>query len=336
MQSNVRSGGSSLKRLHLSFATAIAVLVCFAVVSALLIVIDGTNRQDPMHAATATTTDIGYTAADIRTLQHTLADSDIRAHAVHVWDVNREQTLYQKNATAQLPLASITKLMTALAASQSLSDNEAVTVTLDAIETEGYSTLRAGEQWHWSDLLDYTLVRSSNDGAEALAAAAVEAGNVPGSNAPQYRTFTDRMNTHAQRLGMHQTYFMNETGLDTNESVSGAYGSARDVSVLLSHLVQQHPHLIDVTRKQHISRTSLAAREHSATNTNEIIGTIPGLLASKTGYTDLAGGNLTVAFDLGINHPIVVTVLGSTRSDRFSDVATIVEAARASLVAHSY
>ena len=61
------------------------------------------------------------------------------------------------------------------------------------------------------------------------------------------------------------------------------------------------------------------------------MGNIAGVLASKTGYTTLAGGNLVVAFDAGLNHPVIVAVLGSSYNGRFSDVTTLIEAAKAAL-----
>ena len=64
-------------------------------------------------------------------------------------------------------------------------------------------------------------------------------------------------------------------------------------------------------------------------NTDPIIGTVPRLLLSKTGYTDLAGGNLVLVFDAGIRHPIAIVVLGSSLKARFTDGATLVAAALA-------
>ncbi len=63
-------------------------------------------------------------------------------------------------------------------------------------------------------------------------------------------------------------------------------------------------------------------------NTNEVVQNIDGLIASKTGYTDLSGGNLVVAFDAGLNHPIIVTVLGSSQEGRFSDTLKLINEAR--------
>jgi D-alanyl-D-alanine carboxypeptidase len=53
---------------------------------------------------------------------------------------------------------------------------------------------------------------------------------------------------------------------------------------------------------------------------------MPGLLLSKTGYTDLAGGNLVIVFDVGIGHPVAIVVLGSTRDARFTDVEKLMHA----------
>jgi D-alanyl-D-alanine carboxypeptidase len=58
-------------------------------------------------------------------------------------------------------------------------------------------------------------------------------------------------------------------------------------------------------------------------NTNVSINQISGLLASKTGFTNLAGGNLAVVFDAGFMHPVVIVVLGSTVDGRFSDVVNL-------------
>jgi D-alanyl-D-alanine carboxypeptidase len=67
-------------------------------------------------------------------------------------------------------------------------------------------------------------------------------------------------------------------------------------------------------------------KRFSVKNTAPIVSTIPGLLLSKTGYTELADGNLVLVFDVGIRHPIAVVVLGSTLQARFTDSASLVAA----------
>ena len=61
-------------------------------------------------------------------------------------------------------------------------------------------------------------------------------------------------------------------------------------------------------------------------STNAFIDKIPNVIASKTGYTDLAGGNLVVAFDAGLNRPIIISVLGSSQEGRFADALKLIDA----------
>ncbi|MFI5205966.1 MAG: hypothetical protein ACHQVK_03420 [Candidatus Paceibacterales bacterium] len=139
--------------------------------------------------------------------------------------------------------------------------------------------------------------------------------------------FIKQMNAEAQRIGLKETYFINESGLDEG-SVSGGYGSAIDVSKMMQYILANKPEIVEDTKYPSVDIKSLNAT-HTAKNTNTDIGAIPGLLASKTGYTTLAGGNLVVAFDASIGRPIIVVVLGSTESGRFEDVSNLVKASLA-------
>jgi D-alanyl-D-alanine carboxypeptidase len=195
--------------------------------------------------------------------------------------------------------------------------------------------LFGNERWKLKDLLDLTLLESSNDGANAIAdnagrislamasgqTAAVSA-TVPDqvSTEQARQQFVDEMNKKAAEIGLTQTYFLNPTGLDENASVSGGYGSAHDVAILFSNAITKYPELFGVTRYESRTLTSLSNLKHNVKNTNTFVGDLPSLLGSKTGYTDLAGGNLVIAFDAGPNHPIVVSVLGSTEKGRFEAV----------------
>ena len=252
------------------------------------------------------------------------ANIAVSARSVYVFDVNERKILYQKNQNQQLPLASITKLMTALVASEIVSKNGTVPISTAAILQDGDSGLLAGEKFTLAELLDLTLMSSSNDGAFAIASAA---GALISTNEPA-KNFVEAMNIRAKELGLLQTYFRNPTGLDVSENEAGAYGSARDIAVLMEYVVRNEPEILERTKDNTAFILNEAGVYHEATNTNEIVNNIPGIIGSKTGYTDLSGGNLAVAFDAGFDRPIVVVVLGSTRSQRFSDVLTLVDAAR--------
>jgi len=134
------------------------------------------------------------------------------------------------------------------------------------------------------------------------------------------------MNVKTEEMGLLRTYFFNESGLDVSEEVSGSYGTAKDVAQLLAFAIEYKPALLEATSRDRFSVSSLDNIDHMATNTNPIVGSIPGLFASKTGFTDLAGGNLMIAFDAGIMRPIVIAILGSSIDGRFEDMEKLVQA----------
>lgn len=248
--------------------------------------------------------------------------------AAYVFDVAEQKPLFSYNEETQLPLASLTKLMTAVTVSKYMDAGDTVTIDPRSLEKDGDSGLLAFEEWRLKDLLDYTLTVSSNDGAAALAAAAGTAKIVRdsvGAQTPE-QAFVDEMNALAKQIGLSQTYFVNETGLDSTTALSGGYGSARDTAHLLEYIIANNPSIMEATTYPSITVTSESNFIHTATNTDDAVPNIPELIASKTGYTDLAGGNLVIAFDAGVNHPIIVSVLGSTIDGRFSDVEQLVEA----------
>ena len=94
----------------------------------------------------------------------------------------------------------------------------------------------------------------------------------------------------------------------------------------MQYIYQTYPDLLEPTTEYSTAITSAQGYTHEAVNTNYYLSRIPGLIGSKTGYTDLAGGNLVVAFNAGLDRPVIVTVLGSTRHDRFTDVQKLVDA----------
>ena len=258
---------------------------------------------------------------------------NIEAKSAFVWDVAAQSPLYQKNADISLPLASLAKVMTVLTARTMASELQAVTIKLDDLSPEGDSKLKVASNWKMGDLIDYVLLVSSNDGAHALAASVVTSNisNLQStSTGVTHDEFIREMNTLAKKIGLTNSYFRNEHGLDTDKKESarptraGAYGSARDMALLFEYAIKNYPHLLEATRYQNLVLSDLDGDNYLAENTNEIINLIPSPIASKTGSTDLAGGNLVVAFDAGLGHPIVISILGSTEEGRFEDMLTLV------------
>jgi len=246
------------------------------------------------------------------------SDLDLVAEAAFVFDVRSGKVLFESNAAKQLPLASVTKLLTAVLVIENLDQEATITINEASIATEGDSGLYLGEEWLIKDLLELTLISSSNDGAVALAQEVEFATSL---------NFIHSMNIKAKQIGMTNSYFLNESGLDVSEELSGAYGSAEDVSILISYVYRNHPELLNMTTKESIRKISQSSLEHHYINTNPYLEASPGIIGGKTGFTDLAGGNLATVFDASVGRPVAVVVLGSDKDERFLDTISLSEAA---------
>ena len=255
-------------------------------------------------------------------------DLEVLAQSAIVIDIQTNEVLYQKSPDESLPLASITKLMTALVASEVVESGAVVPVTAKALDQAGDSGLQIGERFSYKSLSDLVLLTSSNDGAYALSA---YVGATLDTNSPE-TAFVKAMNVRAKELGLSQTEFRNPTGLDISETEAGAYGSARDVAELMRYILENSPELLEATTYIDTTVYSEDGALHKADNTNYVVDAIPNTIASKTGYTTLSGGNLVVAFNVGLNHPVIAVVLGSTHQGRFSDILKLVEATQGEII----
>ena len=245
----------------------------------------------------------------------------IQAKSFYVYDILAQKSIFNKDEHVQLPLASITKLMSGLVALDVMKEDTIITIKRDDILMEGDSGLAIGEKWKLKDLLDFSLITSSNDGMHAIAR------SLDYYVAVNNKDTIKLMNEKAKNLGLNDTIFVNETGLDIDTNMSGAYSSSYDIAKLLEDIIKNNPSLIIGTKNQAKTFVSESNIKHIALNTDSSINNIAGMIASKTGFTDLAGGNLAIAFDAGIMHPVIVVVLGSTTDGRFSDVEKFVNLA---------
>lgn len=267
----------------------------------------------------------GVTVIDIKT-PNAFEELDLEAKGAIVWDVINNRELFSKNSDLPLPLASLTKIMTVIITDRKLNDDQKIKITQKDLTPEGDSKLIVGDIWRTRDLRDFTLLTSSNDGAFALAAVAVAKGaDVSVPNFDTETEFVKEMNDTASIIGLSNSRFFNEHGLDKETDRGGAYGSARDMATLFEYTLRNYPEILEATRYKNLQFAS-AERVYSADNTNVLVDKIPNLIASKTGFTDLAGGNLVIAFNVGLNRPIIISVLGSTEKGRFTDVQKLVEA----------
>lgn len=297
----------------------------------------------PTQAGTSVNNNANEAKEEIRTAKivNPFDGLSLEARAVYVLELKTGSVLFAKNANKKLPLASVTKIMTTFVARDQFSPNVVVTITRDDLMADGDSGLHSGERWRLGDILDVMLIASSNDAAHAIAGFVGANGYPDETHADIARAnFVHMMNEKASELKLDQMQFFNESGLDVSFPHSsqlaqvsileqgGGYGSARNVADLFAELWKKYPETIEITAHKNARIISSDEIAHILPNTNEIVGNIPGLVASKTGFTNISGGNLAVIFDRGIGDPIVVVVLGSSYKGRFDDMQKLVDATR--------
>jgi D-alanyl-D-alanine carboxypeptidase len=248
----------------------------------------------------------------------------VQASAYVVYDISTNKTIASKNKDVIMPLASITKVATAFMAHHYLTQKTIVVRSFDTLP-EGESGIKEGSLWEKESLIKYTLLVSSNDGARVLARGVGESLGAQ-TEKESLAFFLEKLNEDLKKFGYRTLYFYNETGLDESTTLNGGYGSAEEVAHFMARVYSQNPVFFDETyKKESVEQFSEIRRV--AQNTNKGADKTSGLLASKTGFTDLAGGNLAVVVDLDYGHPVVIVVLGSTYEGRFSDVETLRQAA---------
>lgn len=239
-----------------------------------------------------------------------LGSPAIVAQSALVMRLNDEKIIFEKNSGLQFPLASLTKLMTAFAA-EKIKGNQKdfetlIPITKEAVSQEGDEGLLLNEVFSSSALRDIMLLSSSNDAAYAL----VE----------QSPRFAELMNKEAKNLGLENTQFFNPTGLDVSATEPGAIGTAKDLAKLVLAILKDYPYIFDITTKQEREFLSENGFSHKIKNTNKLVFEIPGLIGGKTGFSDLAGGNLLIIADISFNEPYLFIVLSSSYEGRFEDV----------------
>ena len=192
-------------------------------------------------------------------------------------DGDSGRVLFEKDGHTRRPIASITKLMTALVALESGHDlDEVVTVAPEWTGAEGSSLyLRPGEEVTLEVLLYGLLLRSGNDAALAIA------GYCGGT----VESFVAQMNQKARELGMADTAFANPNGL----TAEGHYSSACDMAVLAKACLENE------TLSRIAATRSITLGTRSFTNHNKLLWRYEGCVGLKTGYTEKSGRTLVSA-----------------------------------------
>lgn len=235
------------------------------------------------------------------------------AHASIILDVDSGKVLYANNAQVERQIASLTKLFTATIVMERVKNlDEPVTIDEEAIYADGTRVgcprsgfcngvrFKPGEQVAVRDLLKAALMNSANDAAIAL-------GKHIGKTQDG---FAKIMNQRAKELGLEHSHFCTPSGLEPDGRETECYSSAEDVAKIAAHALD-FPLLWEIMRldKQFISSID-GEYQHEIFNTDQLLGQLPNLIGTKTGFTPLAGYSLlAVASDNTQNHRVVAVLL---------------------------
>lgn len=213
------------------------------------------------------------------------------------------------HADEAVPIASLTKLMTALLVAEADGEGEVTVSRTAATETGSRLGLVAGDRARRGDLLAAMLVRSANDACRALA------DDAGGSEA----AFVARMNVRAGVLGLASTRFANACGHDHDDNRA----SARDIAALARAALAFDAIATAVARRE-FDFTTRQGRHYAMRNTNALLGTLDGVRGVKTGWTPQAGRCLVVAAE---RNGVTVLAVLLAAPDRWWDSAGLVELA---------
>ena len=199
---------------------------------------------------------------------------DIAAGGAILMEATTRRVVMEKDADKRMPMASTTKIMTALVAVESGDLDRMVSVPDSAVGTEGSSMyLKRGEKLTLRDLLYGLMLTSGNDAAVTIACA------VSGS----VSAFAARMNQRAKQLGCENTNFVNPNGLQNADH----YTTARDLAVIACCAMQNETFRQIVATDYHVAESGFSPR--TLKNKNRLLWEYEGGTGIKTGYTVTAG-----------------------------------------------
>jgi len=234
--------------------------------------------------------------------------------------------IFQKNIDERRPIASLTKMMTALVAKELYRPEQIMIVSEEAVNQEEQTgDLKKGDKLSLSELLHSALIESSNDAAWAIA----EGKMMGAENFVGVKGFVELMNLETVNLKMENTNFVNPTGLDGQEN----YSTARDLLKLVQYIINKHPDILEITQKKSYEVLNSDGTLHHfiPENTNKLLGQ-NGLqiVGGKTGFTDEAGGCIILVLKEKDGDYLINLILGAkSQETRFEEMQKIIKAINA-------
>jgi D-alanyl-D-alanine carboxypeptidase len=233
----------------------------------------------------------------------------VGAKAYIVADISSGKIYFEKNSKTSLPVASMSKLITAFVAADSIPlDTEVAITDAEAALPPDTSHLMSGEKISMNLLMYPLLLSSSNVAAEAVASASGHRNN-----------FLELMSSYAWEIGMSSTYFADASGLSPQNAAS-----ARDLFALARYLYNSRPDILAITRTpQFYIATTTEHGSHEVVSTHPFVND-PNFIGGKTGRTPEAGETMMTLMKVN-GRPIAVVVLGSVLGGREIDTRVLIE-----------
>ena len=242
------------------------------------------------------------------------------ATSVWVGSKRRQKILFQKNASEKLPIASLTKIMTALITLKNYEPEQELKITKQAIQQEEEKgNLKPGEVLSVKNLLHIILIESSNDAAYALAQ-----GKIVGQEEfMSEEKFIEIMNNESESIGLKNTHFINSTGINEIEH----YSTSQDLVMLAKYIFRNYPEIFEISSKTSYEVFNVDGSLHHfiPANTNELLSDPEWqgkIIGSKTGWTPEAQGCLLLVSKKGDDYLINI-ILGS--EDRFEEMKKLID-----------
>lgn len=227
-----------------------------------------------------------------------------------IFDRNSKTILYEKNGLKQVPMASTTKIMTAIVVLENANLDDIVTISKKAAGTGGSRLgLKTNDKITVHDLLYGLMLKSGNDAAVALAEHV--GGGIDG--------FAELMNKKASEMGLVNSHFVTPHGLDQEKHYTTAYELA-----CMADYALNIPKFREIVGSKKYNIT-INARSSLIGNTNELLGNLYGVYGVKTGFTNGAGRCLVTACKRDDIDIITVVLSANTKKERTLDSVKLIE-----------
>ncbi len=231
---------------------------------------------------------------------------NVGASEVLIDDLQSGLNFYSLNADKRWPMASVSKLMTAVIVTDNLDPNQRITVTAQMTAVDpSENILHVGDTYTVEDLLHIMLLPSNNVAATALA------------DFYGYANFTAAMNAKAKAWGMASTYYDDPSGLSAaNQSTPS------DLLKLAQNIYTGYPSILAITREPQATLQNITTGQPITVKSINNFAGSANFLGGKTGYTDQADGNLLSIFSYD-GRPVFVVVMGVDDGVRFDATQTL-------------